>query len=365
MSNLDFIVKRDDLSTTTLVEAKPITPNEGQAVLSVERFALTANNITYGVAGDLIGYWQFFPCVAEGQGRIPVWGIATVTAENASELAVGDRYYGYFPMSNELLVTPTKVSSRGFTDGVEHRAELPIVYNQYTKVSSDNGFEPGMDNHKMLYAPLFTTSFVLDDFFADNDDFGAKTVVLGSASSKTAFGMAFMLKRSGRVKVIGLTSEKNASFVAGLGLYDEVTTYGKVTELDAEVATAYVDMSGNPEVLSSIHHHFTKNLVHSCAVGITHWESRQEQAMDALPGAKPTMFFAPSQIVKRNKEWGAAQYQARLAEATSAFLEQVDNWVKIKEHSFKTVDEIYQEVLIGAPANEAVIVVMGEANKGG
>ena len=63
MSSHDFIVKRDDLATTRLVESKKLIPNEGQAVLRVERFALTANNITYGVAGDLIGYWQFFPCV--------------------------------------------------------------------------------------------------------------------------------------------------------------------------------------------------------------------------------------------------------------------------------------------------------------
>jgi hypothetical protein len=358
MSSHDFIVKRDDLATTRLVESKKLIPNEGQAVLRVERFALTANNITYGVAGDLIGYWQFFPCVEKGFGRIPVWGIANVVAENSSELKVGDRYYGYFPMSDELLVSPVRLSTRGFADGAEHRAELPIVYNQYTRVSPDNGFESGFDNHKMVYAPLFTTSFVLDDFFADNDDFGAKTILLGSASSKTAFGMAFMLKQSGRVKVAGLTSEKNLAFVKGLGLYDEVFTYDDVESMDNSVATAYVDMSGNRDVLSKVHHHFADNLVQSCAVGITHWESRADKAQQRLPGSKPTMFFAPSQIVKRNKEWGQAEYQARLAKATAAFLAQVDSWVDIKEHRFAAVDDIYQQVLVGAPANTAVIVAL-------
>lgn len=358
MSNHDFLVKRDDLATTRLVESKGLTPAAGEAVLRVERFALTANNITYGVAGDLIGYWQFFPCEEEGYGRIPVWGIANVVAENGSELKVGDRYYGYFPMSDELLVSPVKLSPRGFTDGAEHRAKLPIVYNQYTRVSADNGFEPGFDNHKMIYVPLFTTSFVLDDFFADNDDFGAKTIVLGSASSKTAFGMAFMLKQSGRVKVTGLTSEKNLAFVKGLGLYDDVFTYDDVESMDNSVTTGYVDMSGNRDVLTKIHHHFADNLVQSCAVGITHWESRTDKALEELPGAKPTMFFAPSQIVKRNKEWGPAEYQARLAKATNAFLAQVDSWVDIQEHSFAAVDDIYQQVLVGAPADKAVIVAL-------
>jgi hypothetical protein len=70
------------------------------------------------------------------------------------------------------------------------------------------------------------------------------------------------------------------------------------------------------------------------------------------------MFFAPSQIVKRNKEWGQAEYQARLAKATAAFLAQVDSWVDIKEHRFAAVDDIYQQVLVGAPANIAVIVAL-------
>lgn len=358
MTNLDFTVKRDDLGSTNMVESGTPKPSQGQAVLAIERFALTANNITYGVAGDLIGYWQFFPSDEPGQGRIPVWGIAEVIAENESGLKIGDRYYGYFPMSHQLLVAPIKVSDRGFTDGVEHRSKLPVVYNQYTKVSLDNGFAPGFDNHKMVYAPLFTTSFVLDDFFADNDDFGAKTIVLGSASSKTAFGMAFMLKRSGRVKVVGLTSTGNYEFVKNLGLYDEVFTYENVEHMDKTVATAYVDMSGNSDVLAAIHHHFAANLVQSCAVGITHWGARHEQDVAALPGAKPTMFFAPSQIVKRNKDWGPAQYQSRLAEATTAFLAEVDNWVEINEYPFADVDVVYQQVLVGAPADKAVIVVV-------
>jgi hypothetical protein len=117
-------------------------------------------------------------------------------------------------------------------------------------------------------------------------------------------------------------------------------------------------MSGNRGVLSKIHHHFLDNLVQSCAVGITHWESRTDKELEELPGAKPTMFFAPSQIVKRNKEWGPAQYQARLAKATTAFFAQVDSWVDIQEHGFTDVDAIYQQVLVGAPADKAIIVAL-------
>lgn len=353
----DFVVSRRNIAQTKLIETDVPVLSSGQALLAIERFALTANNITYGVAGDMIGYWKFFPTVS-GWGRVPVWGIASVVKSNEAGLVVGDRFYGYFPMSHELVVSPERISPRGFTDGAAHRAELPVVYNQYSRVTPENGFDPAFDNHKMVYVPLFTTSFILDDFFADNRDFGAKTIVIGSASSKTAFGMAFMLKRAGRVKTVGLTSAVNLSFVEGLGLYDEVQTYDQLESIDASQATAYVDMSGNRDVLVRVHKHFGDELVASCAVGITHWQSREGAEPAALPGAKPQMFFAPTQIVKRKKDWGPVEYQSKLNQATDAFFSKVDNWVTIQEKSFSEISSIYDEILNRAPANRATVVVL-------
>jgi hypothetical protein len=274
-----FLVQRDNLADTRLADAEALSAAAGEAIIRVDRFALTANNITYGVAGDLIGYWKFFPAEG-GWGRIPVWGIGTVTTSNHPEIEVGSRYYGYFPMSSELLVKPEKVTPRGFRDASAHRAELPVVYNQYSTVSADNGFDPAMENHAMVYRPLFTTSFVLDDYFADNDFFGATSLILGSASSKTAFGLAFMLRRREGIRVVGLTSRSNLGFVAGLDLYDQVLTYDEVESLNHE-PSAYVDMSGNREVLGRVHHHLGDELVASCGVGITHWEARDGEVPDA------------------------------------------------------------------------------------
>ena len=36
---------------------------DGEVLLQVEKFSFTANNVTYGVAGDSIGYWNFFPAI--------------------------------------------------------------------------------------------------------------------------------------------------------------------------------------------------------------------------------------------------------------------------------------------------------------
>ena len=62
MTGWDLLVDRNDLTRTTLVAADPdIALAEGEVLLAVESFALTANNVTYGAAGDMIGYWKFFP----------------------------------------------------------------------------------------------------------------------------------------------------------------------------------------------------------------------------------------------------------------------------------------------------------------
>lgn len=358
--NKDFLVERDNLARTKFVDAPPLAAaGPGEAVIRVERFALTANNITYGVAGDMIGYWQFFPA-PDGEGRIPVWGIGRVADSSTDGVSVGQRYYGYFPMSSELKVEPEKPGDRSFSDGAAHRASLPPVYNQYAAMTVENGFDPRFDNHQMVYRPLFSTSFVLDDWLADNDDFGAEAIVVGSASSKTGFGLAYMLRQSGRARVIGLTSPGNRAFVEGLGLYDEVFTYDEVESLDAGLKTAYVDMSGNRGVLTRVHEHIADNLVCSSGVGITHYDQRDGDAPSSLPGAPPSMFFAPSQMQKRNQEWGPAVFQQRVAEATAGFFEKVDDWVTIEEYPFEELPRVYDQVLKGASPDRAYVVVVGD-----
>ena len=56
--------------------------------LKTERFALTANNITYAAFGEAMKYWQFFPA-DEGFGCIPVWGFATVVESRCTGITPG------------------------------------------------------------------------------------------------------------------------------------------------------------------------------------------------------------------------------------------------------------------------------------
>lgn len=362
MSNVDqcIQVKREDLSEVRLVG---MPDPEGlqlsnQVVLKIEKFALTANNITYGVAGDMLGYWRFFPTELPW-GQIPVWGIGEVIRSDHSDVKEGDRYYGYFPMASYLTIQPDKVNSRGLVDTSAHRRELPPVYNQYMLMTEENGFSSAHDDHQIVYRPLFMTAFLIDDFLEDMDFFGAETILLASASSKTAIGLASLLHKRNGIKVTGLTSARNKGFVEGLGIYDGVHAYDEIeSELDSLEKVVLVDMAGNRPVLARLHHHFQENMVYSCGVGITHWEARDGEDPASLPGAKPAMFFAPSQVEKRIGDWGQELYQRKLFAAWDCFLGEVDNWIKISRgEGFAELERIYGVILKGdSSADEAWVV---------
>lgn len=354
----DFIVKRDDFSQSKFVDAKPVAEIElkpGELTLEVEKFAFTANNITYAVAGDMLSYWDFFPA-EDGWGRVPVWGIAKVTASAHDEVSVGERYYGYFPMSDYLVVQAQRVNKTGFIDGSEHRSHLAPTYNQYQLMTEDNGFVPEQDDHQIVLRPLFMTGFVIADFLFDNDFYGAQTVVLSSASSKTSYGLAYLLKQNYNCKVVGLTSTSNLEFVDQLGCYDEIKSYQQIAELDAQQAAVFVDMAGSAEVRGQIHNHYQDQLKYSCSVGITHWQAANPGA--ELPGPTPEMFFAPTQIQKRSKDWGAQGLQQRMAEAWTSLLPHMEGRLAIKTSAGQAaVEDVYQQTLAGT-ADPAVGYVL-------
>lgn len=172
-----LLVRKDHLQTTTLQSTPLSTLADGQVRVGIDRFALTSNNITYAAMGDAMQYWHFFP-VAPGAdgvqwGSIPVWGFGTVTQSHHPDVAVGERLYGYFPMANTVDLTPAKASASAFFDGAPHRAELHSVYNQYLRCARDPFYTADTEDVQALLRPLFITSWLIDDFLADNQFFGA------------------------------------------------------------------------------------------------------------------------------------------------------------------------------------------------
>src|SRR3954454_4307507 len=92
----DFLVKRDDLRECGVAESEAPALEPGQALLRVDTFGLTANNVTYAVMGEAMSYWKFFPA-EDGWGRVPVWGFAEVERSEAEGVEAGTRLYGYLP----------------------------------------------------------------------------------------------------------------------------------------------------------------------------------------------------------------------------------------------------------------------------
>ena len=360
MTDWHFLVDRNDYRHTKVLEFEPHQLGDGEIRVRVDAFGFTANNVTYAAAGDMIGYWTFFPAPDRGDGvrwgRVPVWGFADVVESRSDPVVVGERLYGYFPMSTELVMTPTRVSDTGLVDGSEHRAALPAVYNQYVRCSTDPMYDPANEDELMLYRPLFFTSFLIDDFLDDNDFFGASTVVLASASSKTAFGTAHLLHGRDGITVVGLTSPGNVGFVEGLGCYDHVLTYDDIALLPDGPA-ALVDMSGNASVVRAVHERYGDDLKHSMVVGLTHWEDRVGSS-DALPGPDQTFFFAPSQIEKRYGDWGAGVVESKLAEKWEPFIRKVSDWVSVEHGSGPdAVTDVYVETLEGTTSPDVARVL--------
>jgi hypothetical protein len=357
-------VARADLHSVRIVPdpdapaARPLA--EGEARLRIHRFALTANNITYAAFGEAMHYWDFFPTGDSAWGCIPVWGFAEVAESRAPGLGVGERYYGYWPMGRWLVLRPERIGPRGFVAGDAHRGALPAVYNQAVRCDADPSYVAAQEAEQALLKPLFTTSFLIDDFLADNAFFGATTVVLSSASSKTAYGTAFCLaQRGGDVTVVGLTSPANAEFTRALGCYDDVLCYEDAGTLP-QVASVYVDMSGDTALRGAVHRRLGDLLAYSCAVGATHWDSLGGGG--ELPGPPPQLFFAPEQARKRAAEWGADGLQERLADAWTAFLARIDDaehpWMTVvTRHGRDAVEQCYAALLDGTvPANEGHIL---------
>lgn len=355
MNTLEFQVRKTDLHQTRWQDTPLADVHEGAVRVRVDAFALTSNNITYAAFGKAMSYWEFYP-VDDQWGTIPVWGFATVVDSKCEAVPVGERFYGYYPMASHAVLHPTRMSDQGFMDGSAHRAELHAVYNQYTRCATDPLYTAETEGVQALLRPLFFTSWLIDDFLDDQQFFGICAdkptgspglVLLSSASSKTAYGTAFQLAQRSGIEVVGLTSTKNLDFCKSLGCYHRVISYDQFTELPGTQPAVYVDFAGNASLRHRVHSHFV-NLAYSSSIGGTHVE--QLGGASGLPGPRPTLFFAPAQIKKRNADWGTKVLGQRLGQAWHAFTAQVMNpahpWMVVASaHGRQAVEQAYQDLL--------------------
>jgi len=333
------LVDQADITQAKLVEVNQEALDDGQARVALESFAMTANNVTYAATGFVIGYWKFFPSGVEGQGIVPVWGVARVTESRTDAVAVGTRLYGFWPMAQEWVITPQDTGEGMILDAAPHRADLPAVYNRYAPLHNASSRDApvrdasAQDDHlRALLQPLLATSFLLFDWLSDNDWFGAEQIIVGSASSKTGLGLLkFLAEPAARpYSIIGLTSERNRGFVTGLGAADQVVGYDAL-ETIARRPSVYIDMAGNADVKFRLHTHLGALMRHSAAVGTSHWDKFAQP--QNLPGAKPRFFFAPAQIQKRRDDWGPGVIERQITQAWKRLASDAGSWLTMRPHA--------------------------------
>lgn len=309
--------------------SKPAHIPKNHILICVDRFGFSANNITYQALGEhpLFRYFDFHAppndhergISSSTHGVVPVWGFGTVIGSSLPKVEVGERLYGYLAPTRYVLVEidPNDVNKHAI---YVPRAHLPPdrrPYNQITRCSSDPVYTKETEDLIMLYRPLFWTSFWCEDWLYtsgyygnDNDAApGAVTMLISSASSKTAFCFAYCVRKRAEAEaeattsrksnskpkptstttptLIGITSSKNLAFTKRLGLYDQVYSYDEFTSVpalninnnrgkEARTGTSrwiYIDVAGNDKLNDKVYKHFespyTGTLVMSVSLGMT------------------------------------------------------------------------------------------------
>jgi NADPH:quinone reductase-like Zn-dependent oxidoreductase len=339
----------------------PETLQTGQILLEVDRFALTANNISYCQVGDLLGYWRFFPTQDAQWGRVPAMGYATVSKSAHPEIKVGERVWGFFPMSTHLLIKGGKISAHNFCDVSEHRDGFAPIYAQFQRAASNPIYEASREEQDSLLRGLYLTSWLCEDALFDHDCYGAKDCLITSASSKTAIALAHAVKARGAMRSVGLTSARNKAFCEQLGCYDAVFSYDEISALPNEIPAVSVDMAGDRAVNAALHTHYGDQLRYAYLVGATHQDGPMG-AGDKLPGPQPELFFAPAQAAKRSEEWGPSEMEKRIGSSFVDFRRFADQWLKIRHFDGAlAAQEAFLMVLQGgASPAEGYTVSLGE-----
>ena len=350
-------INRGDITKTQVINyQKPSEEDmaEGTVLLRLDIFSLSANNITYAVTGNSLKYWGFFP-IDEQHSLLPVWGFGEVVTSKHSEFEIGDRFYGYYPSSSHILVQPAKVNPYGFVDANPTRVCNNPLYDHYTNVKTDIGYSVENEAMLSLYKPLFITSYLLNDFLEENDSFGAEQILITSASSKTAYGLAAVLherKQAGdyKAKLVALTSTGNVDFVKDLNIYDETINYSDLDKLDTSKRTTIIDFTGNQKMLKQIAASLGDSHAYTSLIGAVQNDRLEDEEGAAKHGQ---FFFAPIQAQKCVKRLGNAEFTKLYSSALSAFIERANHWIELETlEGPEAVEKKYIDLLKTSPPPE-------------
>jgi hypothetical protein len=317
----ELLFKRDDLAAKEVREVAAAELEAGEVELAVERLALTMNNVTYARWGAIppLNFWSAFPAPDPVLGRLPLWGFARVTRSNHPGYATGDRFFGFLPSSSHHVVRP-EPASRGFVDTTPDRYFAHPWYRTFQPA----GAADHRDDRRTLLRPIYPASFHVADFVAGQAGDDELTVLITSASSKVAIGIAHRLRGTANVRTIGLTGGDHAGFLTGLGLFDEVATYDELPAVPAGPVLC-VDLAGDAAVLTAIHGRFRSGLVHIALLGWTHGAQPPPELTDPAP----ELFFTPAVEGATIEAEGEDAFFARYHAAEDEFIDATESWLTV------------------------------------
>ena len=311
---LPDMLARSELSDAAVEEVESRSLHPGEVRVRVDVFGVSANNISYALFGDMLGYWAYFP-VDEARGCVPVWGFAEVVDSESEHLRDGERIFGYLPMADELILSPAEFTRTAFFDASPHRTPLHPWYNRYYRCAGDPLWTAVGEQLQATMWALFMTGWALANQLAET----SRTVVVSSASSKTALSLAWTLHHHANdVAVVGLTSPDNVDFTTAAGVYDGVMTYDDLDLDTIDGPVAFVDAAGSPAIKERVHAALGDRLTNSVILGATHQGAGE--ASGELVGPAPQLFFIPDVAEQAAAVSGVDAYHQAFTEQWRRFL---------------------------------------------
>lgn len=296
---------------TTLIDMPTPELLEGGVLFRVDHLAVTANTVTYAAVAKALPYLELFPHRPDPDARtglLPAWGHATAIESRHEAVPVGSTFYGVWPATSTCALVPHAATPTGI---VVARPQVPRwmgFYGLYHRTDIDPFHLPDRIHVAAALRPLLLTGLLLADYLIERDQFGARNVVLTSASSKTAFGLATALRGEGVIDVVGLTAASRRETVRTWGLHDRVVSYDTLEELATLESVVVVDFAGDLTLADRLHGVLGDRLRHTIVVGTTHFDGAGYAGARA---GSSEVFFAPGWAHTRQSALGNV-FAARL-----------------------------------------------------
>ena len=114
-------------------------------------------------------------------------------------------------------------------------------------------------------------------------------------------------------------------------------------------------MAGSGSVVAAVHERLGDLITYSMGVGKSHHDAPPARV---TAGPRQQMFFAPTAMGDRVKEWGMDEYQRLIKDGLSSFIDDSRLWLEIDERRGpEAAEEAWASLFAGTVAPSAGLIV--------